>query len=136
LHRLAGPITGSLCRSQNPDRERLRDPCAPEAAWLPTNPFARESSRCGDKNDPVLIIHVGPGVRGTTLDAGDWLRYDPGVTEEARPAERPGSEANDAERERFIAKIERSLAKLDAGQRIPHAEVLAMIDARYPESKK
>jgi predicted transcriptional regulator len=62
------------------------------------------------------------------LDVDGRRRYDLRVTKDARPA--------DAKRERVIAKFERSLAQLDAGQRIPHAEVLAMIDARYPESKK
>lgn len=35
-----------------------------------------------------------------------------------------------------VAKIERSLAQLDAGQVVPHAEVLAMIEARYPGLKE
>jgi predicted transcriptional regulator len=54
---------------------------------------------------------------------------------DARRGDQPGSAIDDAERARIIAKIERSLAKLDGGQRIPHAEALAMIDARYPDSK-
>lgn len=43
---------------------------------------------------------------------------------------------SDAERERIVVKIERSLAKLNAGEGVAHAEVLAMIDARYHGSKK
>jgi predicted transcriptional regulator len=50
---------------------------------------------------------------------------------EARPTEQTRSKSDNAERERFVAKIERSLASLDAGRGIPHAEVVAMIDARW-----
>jgi predicted transcriptional regulator len=52
----------------------------------------------------------------------------------AQAAEQPRP-ASDVERERIVAKIERSLASLDAGRGVPHAEVLAMIDKRYPGSK-
>jgi predicted transcriptional regulator len=55
---------------------------------------------------------------------------------EAQPAEQqPRPESEDAYRERVVAKIKRSLASLDSGRGVPHAEVLAMIDARYPGSK-
>jgi predicted transcriptional regulator len=54
---------------------------------------------------------------------------------EAPSASRHPPETEDAYRERLVAKIERSLASLDAGRGVPHAEVLAMLDARYPGSK-
>jgi len=54
---------------------------------------------------------------------------------EALAAKQPRPKSDEAERERIVAKIERSLASLDAGRGVPHAEVLAMIDARYPGSK-
>lgn len=72
---------------------------------------------------------------GTALDGVDRGGYDPRVSK-ARAAEQPRTASDDGERERIVAKIERSLAKLDAGEGVPHAEVLAMIDARYPGSKK
>lgn len=53
---------------------------------------------------------------------------------EPSTAEHPASE--DPERARIVAKIERGLADVKAGRVVPHAEVLAMIDARYPGSKK
>ncbi|MCA9695913.1 MAG: hypothetical protein KC431_00190 [Myxococcales bacterium] len=54
---------------------------------------------------------------------------------EAQAAKQQRSAGNDAERERIVAKVERSLASLDAGRGVPHAEVLVMIEARYPGSK-
>jgi predicted transcriptional regulator len=69
-----------------------------------------------------------------TLDGVRHRRYDH-LMPEAAPAEQPRPESADAYRERVVAKIERSLASLDAGLGVPHAEVLAMIDARYPGSK-
>jgi hypothetical protein len=54
---------------------------------------------------------------------------------EAQRAEPFQSETEDAYRERVVAKVERSLASLDAGRGVPHAEVLAMLDVRYPGSK-
>lgn len=54
---------------------------------------------------------------------------------EAPSARRLPPESEDAYRARVVAKVERSLASLDAGRGVPHAEVLAMIDARYPGSK-
>ncbi len=61
-------------------------------------------------------------------------RYDPPMSE-ARVAKQPPPTSDNAERERVVAKVERSLASLDAGQGVPHAEVLAMIDERYSGSK-
>jgi predicted transcriptional regulator len=57
---------------------------------------------------------------------------EPSTAEQTRPA--PASD--DAERARIVALIERGLADVKAGRVVPHAEVLAMIDARYPGSKK
>ena len=55
---------------------------------------------------------------------------------EAQAAQpRVPSDDAERERERVVAKVERSLASLDAGRGVPHAEVLAMIDARYLGSK-
>jgi len=54
---------------------------------------------------------------------------------EALAAEQTRLANDEIERERIVAKIERSLASLDAGRGIPHAEVLAMLGARYPGSK-
>ena len=56
---------------------------------------------------------------------------------EARAAEQPAPTSDDAERERqrVIAKIERGLADADAGRVIPHAEVMAQIEARYASPK-
>jgi hypothetical protein len=54
---------------------------------------------------------------------------------EAPSAERLPPETEDAYRARLIAKIERGIADVKAGRVVPHAEVLAMIDARYPGSK-
>jgi predicted transcriptional regulator len=54
---------------------------------------------------------------------------------EPRPAEQSGSVRDDAERERVVAKIERGLADVKAGRVVPHAEVLARIEARYGGSK-
>lgn len=68
------------------------------------------------------------------LDAGERRRYDPRMSK-AQAAEQPRPASDDAERQRIVEKIERSLASLDAGQGVPHAEVLAMIDRRYPGSK-
>jgi len=51
------------------------------------------------------------------------------ATEQDRPT------SDEAERKRIVARIERSLASLDAGRGVSHAEVLAMIDARYPGSE-
>jgi predicted transcriptional regulator len=69
-----------------------------------------------------------------TLDGAGHHRYDRFMPE-AEPAEQSRPESADAYRERVVAKLERSLASLDAGLGVPHAEVLAMIDARYPGSK-
>jgi predicted transcriptional regulator len=44
-------------------------------------------------------------------------------------------ESEEAYRARLIAKVERGIADIEAGRGIPHAEVLAMLDARYPGSK-
>jgi hypothetical protein len=41
---------------------------------------------------------------------------------------------SDAERARIVAKVERSLAQLRAGRGVSHAEVVAMIEQRYPAS--
>jgi predicted transcriptional regulator len=71
---------------------------------------------------------------GGTLDGSGGRRYDQPMPE-AQRAERLQPETEDAYRERVVAKIERSLASLDAGRGVPHAEVLAMLDARYPGSK-
>ncbi|KIG13401.1 hypothetical protein DB30_08168 [Enhygromyxa salina] len=54
---------------------------------------------------------------------------------EAPSAARFPAETEDAYRARLIAKIERGLADVKAGRGVLHAEVLAMIDARYPGSK-
>jgi predicted transcriptional regulator len=54
---------------------------------------------------------------------------------EAPSAERHPPESEDAYRARLIAKIERGIADVKAGRVVSHAEVLAMIDARYPGSK-
>ena len=54
---------------------------------------------------------------------------------DAPSAERLPPETEDAYRARLIAKIERGIADVKAGRVVPHAEVLAMIDARYPGSK-
>jgi predicted transcriptional regulator len=48
-------------------------------------------------------------------------------------AQRPARD--DAERRRIVEKLERSLASLDAGRGVPHTEVLALIDRRYPASQ-
>lgn len=50
-------------------------------------------------------------------------------------AERLPPESEDAYRARVIAKIERGIADVTAGRVVSHAEVLAMIEARYPGSK-
>lgn len=71
---------------------------------------------------------------GGPLDGAGQHRYDHPMPE-AQPAEQPRPESADAYRERVVAKIERSLASLDAGRGVPHAEVLTMLDARYPGSK-
>ena len=55
---------------------------------------------------------------------------------EALAAEQIRLPSDEAERARIVAKIERSLASLDEGHGVPHAEVLAMIEARYPGSKQ
>lgn len=54
---------------------------------------------------------------------------------EAPSAGRHPPETEAAYRARVIAKIERGIADVKAGRVVPHAEVLAMIDARYPGSK-
>jgi hypothetical protein len=54
---------------------------------------------------------------------------------EAPSAERLPPESEDAYRARLIAKIERGIADVEAGRVVSHAEVLAMIEARYPGSK-
>ncbi|PRQ07377.1 addiction module protein [Enhygromyxa salina] len=48
---------------------------------------------------------------------------------EARPT------SDDAERDRVIAKIERGLADVEAGRVVPHAEVMARLEARYGSKK-
>ncbi|HLT38796.1 MAG TPA: hypothetical protein VK034_21060 [Enhygromyxa sp.] len=53
----------------------------------------------------------------------------------AQAAEQPRPASDDAERQRAVAKIERGLADVKAGRVIPHAEVLARIEARYAGSK-
>lgn len=50
---------------------------------------------------------------------------------EAPSAKRIPPETEDAYCARVIAKIERGLADVKAGRVVPHAEVLAIIDARY-----
>ena len=67
------------------------------------------------------------------LDASDWHRYDPGVTQ-PRAAEQPRAVSDDSERERLIAAIEDGLADLDAGRSYSHAEVLAEMRERFPPS--
>lgn len=57
---------------------------------------------------------------------------EPSTAEQTRPS----SGSDDQERARIVALIERGLADVKAGRVVPHAEVLAMIDARYPGSKK
>lgn len=69
-----------------------------------------------------------------TWNVRDVPRYDPHVSE-ALAEKQPRSKSDEVERERIVAKIERSLASLHAGRGVPHAEVLAMIEARYPGSK-
>lgn len=69
------------------------------------------------------------------LDAQAGERYDhfvatPATTEQMQPR------SEDAERERVVALIEQGLEDVKAGRVVPHAEVLAMIDARYPGSTK
>ncbi|EDM78483.1 hypothetical protein PPSIR1_33249 [Plesiocystis pacifica SIR-1] len=55
---------------------------------------------------------------------------------EARATKPPPPTDGETERQRIVAKVERSLARLDAGEGVPHADVLTMIDARYPEPKQ
>jgi putative addiction module component (TIGR02574 family) len=50
---------------------------------------------------------------------------------ETRSAERLQPETEDAYRARVIAKIERGLADVEAGRVVPHAEVMAQLEARY-----
>jgi predicted transcriptional regulator len=76
-----------------------------------------------------------PALAEPKLDAGVGSGYDQPMSQ-AREAEQPRPRSDEAERQRIVAKIERSLASLDAELGVPHAEVLAMIDARYPGSKK
>jgi predicted transcriptional regulator len=54
---------------------------------------------------------------------------DPVEKTEGEPTPNHGAERA---RDEIVAKVERSLASLDAGRGVPHTEVLAMIDARYP----
>jgi predicted transcriptional regulator len=72
---------------------------------------------------------VGPGARGTTLDAAERPLYDTQVTE-PRPTEQPSASA-EAERQRVVAKIERGLADVKPGRVIPHAEVVARLEALH-----
>lgn len=74
-----------------------------------------------------------PGKR-ETLDVDHRGGYALPVAE-ALAKKQPRSESEEAERERVVAKIERSLASLDAGLGVPHADVLEMLDERYPGSK-
>ena len=69
------------------------------------------------------------------MDVSAWNGYDRGMTPARAAKPQLSSEDAERERERIVAKVERSLASLDAGKGIPHDEVLAMIDARYPGSK-
>ena len=71
----------------------------------------------------------------TDLDAARIPSYDQSMSE-ARATTQPRPSNDEAERRRIVAKVERSLARLDAGEGVPHADVLAMIDERYPEPKK
>lgn len=69
------------------------------------------------------------------MDVGEETGYDRRMSPAQAAKPQVASEDAERERERIVAKVERSLASLDAGKGIPHAEVLAMIDARYPGSK-
>jgi len=73
---------------------------------------------------------VGRSTSAFTIPRG----YDPAMSK-PRPAEQLRPTSDEAERQRIVAKIERGLASLDAGRGVPHAEVLAMIEKRYPGSK-
>jgi predicted transcriptional regulator len=89
--------------------------------------MAQLEARYGARSDDTAEV-------GGALDGSDERRYDQPMPE-AQRTEQPRPESDDAYRERVVAKIARSLASLDAGRGIPHAEVLAMLDARYPGSK-
>ena len=70
------------------------------------------------------------------MDVGRWARYVLRMSE-ARAAQQPRSESEDAEleRARVVAKIERGLADVKAGRVVPHAEVMARFEARYGSKK-
>lgn len=55
---------------------------------------------------------------------------EPSAAEQTQPA------SEDAERARIVAKIERGLADSKAGRVVPHAEVMARMEARYAGSDK
>lgn len=55
---------------------------------------------------------------------------------ETRPTEQPRSASDEAEHARVVAKIERGLADVTAGRVVPHAEVMARLEARYGSKKR
>jgi predicted transcriptional regulator len=57
---------------------------------------------------------------------------EPSTAEQTRPT----LASDDAERARIVAKIERGLADVKAGRVVPHAEVMARMEARYAGSDK
>lgn len=80
------------------------------------------------------MVRIRDTTQGLRLDAGEGSGYAH-VMSEALAEKQPRPNGDEVERERIVEKIERGLASLDAGKGVPHADVLAMIDARYPGSK-